>query len=115
MPETSQDMASNSDTGSVFTQVSPAVLIERRGSTFAFIRWTLSNFAALGRLAKQQTPWVQVGKHDCRLLLYPGGRPLISHAVLWRSAVDRDSLVQGLPVSRMSHDLVSDTCLACCR
>eukprot|EP00891_Asterochloris_glomerata_P002316 jgi/Astpho2/2316/e_gw1.00043.1.1_t len=66
-------MASNSDTGSVFTQVSPAVLIERRGSTFAFIRWTLSNFAALGRLAKQQTPWVQVGKHDCRLLLYPGG------------------------------------------
>ena len=82
------------------------MLIERRGNTFAFIRWTLSNFAALGRLAKQQTPWVQVGKHDCRLLLYPGGRPLISHAVLWRSAVDWDSHVQGLPVSGISHDLV---------
>ena len=108
MPETSldMDMASNSDTGSVFTQISPAVLIERRGNTFAIDRWTLSNFAALGRLAKQQTPWVQVGKHDCRLLLYPGGRPPTCHAVLWRSAVNWESHVQGLPVSRVSHDLV---------
>ena len=57
-------------------EISPGQVVQRRGDCSAFVRWSLSNFTRLtAQLRKrEQTAWIAVGNHDCRLLLYPGGK-----------------------------------------